>query len=185
MSTLLESCCDNKAEQVTSRIRPRDRGPAPCLACGASGMAVEHRTLLHMLPPDRVGRLGDREYRFCEAPGCDTVYFSVEGEVSFGTADLRERVGLKATGDPEAPVCYCFGFTVGDLEADVRVGRTPTAAGRIREMVKARLCACEVRNPSGRCCLGEIARIENLLQPTDSPYSIDHGRSDHLVKEEL
>jgi len=141
-----------------SLVRPRDRGPAECPACGAAGAAVEVRTLLHQLRPDRAERLGHSEYRFCEAPGCDTVYFSTDGEVAFGTADLRQTVGIKANGDFAAPVCYCFGFTVGDLEADVVAGAAATL-WRIRELVKARACACEVRNPSGRCCLGEIARI--------------------------
>ena len=117
-----------------------------------------------MIWPDQTGRLGDREFRFCEAAGCDTVYFSIDGEMVFVKADLRQRVGIKSTGDPLAPVCYCFGFTVGDLEVDVRASRTPSTTERIRELVIGRLCACEVRNPSGRCCLGEISRTVRRLK---------------------
>lgn len=164
MSTPSQSCCGNGALQPTNQMQPRDRGAATCSACGAIGTAVERRTLLHMLLPGVVDRLGDCEYRFCETAGCDAVYFSTDGEQVFSTSDLRQRVGLKAQGDLSAPVCYCFGFTVGDLEADMHLGRAPATAERIRDLVRARLCACEVRNPSGRCCLGEIARIVRHLK---------------------
>ena len=159
MSTPSGSCCGDAAATLTDGIRPPRSAPASCRVCGAAGIAVERRTLLHHLRPDMFDAVGEREYRFCEDPGCDVVYFSTDSEVVFGTADLRDRVGLKAAGDPAAPVCYCFGFTTGDLTAEVRSGGSTTIPKRIRQLVKERQCACEVRNPSGRCCLGEIARV--------------------------
>jgi hypothetical protein len=30
------------------------------------------------------------------------------------------------------------------------------AVGRVREHIAARRCACEVRNPRGACCLGDV-----------------------------
>ncbi|HEY6324505.1 MAG TPA: hypothetical protein VJA16_23410 [Thermoanaerobaculia bacterium] len=33
----------------------------------------------------------------------------------------------------------------------------------IRERVQAGDCACEVRNPTGRCCLGEVQRVVREL----------------------
>ena len=166
MSASDEACC-----AVTAASAPCATSPAAvagtCVECGAAGSPVERRTLLHMLVPDGLERVGVREYRFCAAPGCDVVYFSTDGVVAFGTADLRQRVGLKAGADPSAPVCYCFGFTAGDLEAGVQGGGTEVPA-RIRALVKERLCACEVRNPSGRCCLGEIARMVKRLSAVES-----------------
>jgi hypothetical protein len=67
------------------------------------------------------------------------------------------RVGAKETADP-IPVCYCFGFTRKDIEDEiVETGRS-TVADRIKTEVNAGNCACEVRNPSGKCCLGGVAR---------------------------
>ncbi len=185
MSTPSGSCCGAAAGTVTSGIPPRGQGSALCRGCGATGTAVERRTLLHQLRPDLFDRIGEREYRFCQEPGCDTVYYSTDGEVVFTGSELRQRVGLKAGADPAAPVCYCFGFSVGDLEAEVRSGTT-TIPDRIRELVKARMCACEVRNPSGRCCLAEIGRVVKRFEGRPSPdpeCSGGHGGSDHSQKE--
>ena len=35
---------------------------------------------------------------------------------------------------------------------------------RITAEVKAGNCACEVRNPGGKCCLGEVERAVNEMQ---------------------
>jgi hypothetical protein len=182
MSTPSGSCCGDAAATGTSGIRPRGRVSSPCQACNAVGTAVERRTLLHQLRPDLFDRIGERDYRFCDEPGCDTVYFSTDGEVAFRTADVRQRVGPKAGGDLAAPVCYCFGFTAGDLEADVRSGGPAAIPGRIRQLVKARACACGVRNPSGRCCLGEIARVVKRLSAEENPgRKVPTDEEDFLV----
>ncbi len=36
-----------------------------------------------------------------------------------------------------------------------------TVAERITTEVKAGHCACEVKNPSGKCCLGDVTRAAN------------------------
>src|SRR5713101_2012113 len=46
----------------------------------------------------------------------------------------------------------CFNFS----RADVR--RECTISARIAAEVRAGRCACEVKNPSGACCLGEVNR---------------------------
>lgn len=169
MSTTSGSCCEDATGTVSIGVRSRGHVPSSCPSCFAAGTAVERRTLLHHLRPDVFDRVGELEYRFCESPDCDTVYFSTDGEVAFETADMRQLVGIKATGDSRALVCYCFGFTIADLEAEIRAPRTPSTARRVRELVKARACACEVRNPSGRCCLGEIARVTQRLSSERNP----------------
>jgi hypothetical protein len=184
MSALKEGCCGGAAKIERGAVSPHSTSAA-CRECGTTGSPVERRTLLHMLRPELFARIGARAYRFCASPGCDTVYFSTDGASAFGTANLRERVGLKAAGDPAAPVCYCFGFTTGDLEAEVRAGRTPEIPRRIQDLVKARLCACEVRRPSGRCCLGEIARVVKRLAASQNPdREVPTAEGDRLLTEE-
>lgn len=184
MSALISGCCDAEVGELANCAKPTKRMPAACGACDETGIPVNRRTLANMLVPDRFEHVGEREYRFCESASCGTVYYSTDGEWAFTAADLRQRVGLKSGTDPSAPVCYCFGFTVGDLETEDRAS-TLTIPDRVRQLVKARMCACEVRNPSGRCCLAEIARIVSMLPHPDPENSTDHGRSDHLLKEDL
>ena len=98
------------------------------------------------------------QYYFCEAADCDVVYFSSDPLAPiFHRADLLVRVGAKEAADP-IPVCYCFGFTRKDIENEIaRTGRS-TIPERITAEVKAGNCACEVKNPSGKCCLGNVTR---------------------------
>ena len=105
------------------------------------------------------------QYYFCEAPGCDVVYFPLHPEApTFHRADLCIRVGAKETDDP-IPICYCFGVTRRDIVEEIaRIGKS-TVSSRIKAEVKAGNCACEVKNPSGKCCLGSITReVQQALQ---------------------
>ena len=113
------------------------------------------RSLVRKLP------LGTRltAYYFCEAPDCDVVYFPLHpDQPTFHRADLLVRVGPKETEDP-IPVCYCFGFTRKDIRDEITQTGRSTVAARVKAEVQAGNCACEVKNPSGKCCLGTITRI--------------------------
>jgi mercuric ion transport protein len=86
------------------------------------------------------------------------VYYAADG-TEFKKNQVRVRVGLKETEDPLL-VCYCFGVTERMIREDVqRTGRS-SASARIRAEVNAGNCRCEVENPSGRCCLGEVIQAE-------------------------
>jgi len=95
-------------------------------------------------------------YYFCDDPACDIVYFPSNSEAPiFRRSDLMVRVGVKETQEP-TPVCYCFGFSRQDIWEEIRKTGKSTAAGRIATEVNAGNCACEVKNPSGNCCLGNV-----------------------------
>jgi bacterioferritin-associated ferredoxin len=86
------------------------------------------------------------------------VYYGGDG-TQFRKDQIRVRVGLKETEDP-VQVCYCFGVTERMIREEIRRTGRSTASARIRSEVKAGKCRCEVENPSGRCCLGEVIRAE-------------------------
>jgi len=113
------------------------------------------RSLVRHLPL----RMPSTQYYFCEARDCDVVYFALDPQAPiFRRDDLLVRVGVKEESDP-IPVCYCFGFTRKDIENEiVETGRS-TVAERISAEVNQGNCACEVKNPSGKCCLGNVARV--------------------------
>ena len=54
------------------------------------------------------------------------------------------------------PVCYCFGESEASIRAEFEACRRSLAAERIREHITAGRCACELRNPRGTCCLGDV-----------------------------
>lgn len=139
----------------------KDAAPAPTVMnCPASGTkskradALTVKALVRHLPFG----LGKVQYYFCEAPGCDVVYFAADpGAATFRRGDVLVRVGVKEPGD-NALLCYCFGVTRNDIREEITRTGNSTATDRIRAEVKAGHCACEVKNPSGKCCLGNVTR---------------------------
>lgn len=133
-----------------------------CPECGARGKGVDIVTLEHLLNPAALGRLDrDASFRFCATPDCDVVYFAA-GRKPFHQADLTVRVGLKVK-EPPVPVCYCFGFTKADIAAQLAATGQSTIAREITARVKAGECACEIKNPQGSCCLGNVAMATKRL----------------------
>ena len=122
------------------------------------------RTILLMLKPELFDLVSESQFRFCSSPDCPVVYFSKER--SFTTEDLRVRVGIKEKDGP-LPLCYCFGFDEQAVRAEVEAEGKTTIPHRITALIKERMCACEERNPSGGCCLGEVAKaVKRLMKET-------------------
>ena len=151
----MSDCCKGTACEVRE---PKARRPAlaRCPECGRKGKSVDHITLEHLLFDPLVQTLGQDTYFFCATPACGTVYYS--GAVaarSFRKDDLKVRVGIKETEDP-IPLCYCFGHTRGSVWAEIEKTGRSTALDSIRSEIQAGRCECEIKNPSGKCCLGDV-----------------------------
>ena len=148
----MSECCSVKAgESFTPPVMT-------CPECGSRSKKVETLTvksLVRHLPFN----IPPAQYYFCESPDCDLVYFPSHGAAPrFHRGDLLVRVGVKEKVDP-IPICYCFGVSRKDLWEEVERTGKSTLAENIRAEVKAGNCACELKNPSGKCCLGNVTRI--------------------------
>lgn len=131
--------------------------PTRCPECERQGRLVRRITVQAMLRPTALMRLSAAEHGFCPTPTCGVVYFG-RGE----TFDREEIVVPVFQKEPEGDrtVCYCFAVTEGDIRREVAETGRSTAVERITALVKAERCACEVKNPQGGCCLGNIALAE-------------------------
>jgi hypothetical protein len=159
----MSDCCAVNAKTSTA--------PA-VMACPVSGARSKQVDMLTVSSLVRLLPLGmpNTKYYFCEAADCDVVYFPFNSQAPlFRRADLLVRVGSKETEDP-IPVCYCFGFTREDIQKGITETGDSTVANRISAEVKTGNCACEVKNPSGKCCLGDVTRIvkDKLSQKGES-----------------
>ena len=145
----MASCCwvDDGDRTTATRICPR---------CGQPGRRVERITLKALLTPDALARLSTGPFRFCPTAGCEAVYFGPGG--TFIDEDVRVPVFQKERPG-ERTVCYCFEVTESDLRRELVEGKHPIVSERITALVKADRCACEVRNPQGSCCLGNVASV--------------------------
>jgi hypothetical protein len=128
-----------------------------CPVAGKAGKPVPLVTPRNLVLPEHAANVEGREWFFCDQPDCDIVYFTRDGRTLDKNA-LKVRVGLKDKEAPR-PVCYCFGHTVESIvEEIVRTGRS-TVPPSIKKRVEANECSCEVLNPKGTCCLGDVNRV--------------------------
>lgn len=137
------------------------QGAAPavmvCPACGSRSKQVQSLTVKSLVRSLPLG-MPAVQYYFCAAPDCDAVYFAADpGAPLFRRSDLWVRVGVKESEGP-VPVCYCFGFTRESIQEEIRQKGKSTIAEKIKAEVQADNCACELKNPSGKCCLGDVNR---------------------------
>jgi hypothetical protein len=62
------------------------------------------------------------------------------------------------------PVCYCFDITAADLRKDIATTGGTGIPEMITAEVKAGHCACQVKNPQGSCCLGNVSKALKRIQ---------------------
>lgn len=123
-----------------------------CPSCNTKGKQVGIITLKSLLIPSALERLEPHnEYRFCATSTCEVVYFDQYGQ-AFDTSQIKVPVYQKDNNE-DTPVCYCFGWTRQRLLESEK-----TASDSISAHVKAGRCGCDVNNPQGSCCLGNVTQ---------------------------
>jgi len=136
-----------------------------CTNCGVQSRPVSRKTVLLMLKPELLEQAMTGTYRFCSARDCPVVYFEERESHRFTIDDLRMRIGLKVKEDP-IPLCYCFGFDESHIRDEISRTGSTNIPQRISALIRQGLCACETRNPSGMCCLGEVNKTAKRLRET-------------------
>lgn len=149
---------------MTNRSNRNRRVPI-CPTSGYVGVAVDSVTLKALLAVP-LTRLVSGDFRFCPDPDCPTVYFSDDGQQLFAEAELRERVYQKHLKDETVLVCYCFQHTVGNIRSELQLTGTSTVTQSITRGIRAGQCACDLRNPQGSCCLGNVRDLIKRLLST-------------------
>ncbi len=139
-----ESCCSAPAAGGDSRT---------CPECAHRGQSDDWLTVAALasgvVPPKQ-------RFWLCREPQCEVVYFGEDGTV-LTVSDMTVVPGFKARSADDL-VCYCFFHRRRDIEEELRATGATSVPDRITAEVKAGNCACEVRNPSGRCCLGDVQK---------------------------
>jgi hypothetical protein len=126
-----------------------------CPVSGTPGKPVELRTVKALLATPALARVTASLHRFCPDPACDVVYFTPAGG-TYTTGDLRVPVWQKEPPGGRM-LCYCFGENEAGICNEIRETGTSQVVERVRAHIEAGRCACEVRNPRGACCLGDLS----------------------------
>jgi len=166
----MNSCCKLPVEQIAMDKHKSgencclmtDMTSAPARAeCPVSKMPsrkVQKRTVEHLLRPEKVSLIHDAQYYYCADPGCTVVYFSNESVPYFTVEDVAVKVLSKDRGD-DVKVCYCFDWTRARIKEELAQSGESTASLKIAEEIKAGNCACDIKNPKGECCLGDVFQV--------------------------
>lgn len=158
-----EQCCGiaEAGRDACEAYRAGAARPAPvpvrCRQCGQAGKPVQGKTVKSLLAISlRATR--EAEYRFCSTPDCRVVYFEVGSAQVFGAAQLRERVYQKEPQAADVKICYCFDYRAGEVRGATPARRLAIIAD-IEAGIQSGQCACDLRNPQGSCCLGNVRRL--------------------------
>lgn len=145
---MMEACCKNTKIEMD----------AECPSCKNKAKQVKLITVKSMLKPAALETLNaNAQHYFCSTEDCDVVYFDTNHK-TYLVSDIKVAVHQK---NDVAPICYCFDWTKEKINQYVEKGLTPV--DHIRENIKENRCGCEVNNPQGSCCLGNVTKYIKKL----------------------
>ena len=124
-----------------------------CPHCYSLGKKVDILTVKALVKEGEIINLQAKsDYYYCPDENCNVVYFNNTATPSiFLKNSIKTKIGIKQ--DSNGYICYCFGFIARDLLEN------PSHEKIIREQVKIKNCACEVKNIHGSCCLGDVQKV--------------------------
>jgi hypothetical protein len=145
----MSDCCStSQTEKVSATEKVPSR--VACPVCDQAAAKVGLVTLLHNIKSPWLKQIADQSYYFCESADCQVVYFGLDG-VKYTLDQIRIPPGQKQT-DSDKVLCYCFDVKLYDYQ------QQPAIKDFVVEQTKLSRCACDSRNPSGRCCLKDFPK---------------------------
>ncbi len=120
-----------------------------CPICGNKGFKVKNDTMIHHVKD--ISKMGDRGYSFCPNSECNVVYF--HGKETFTSSMINKEIGFKDVSSPNGTICYCYNYPRSELYNE-------SVIDKIKIRVENYGSRCDIRNPSGRCCLKDIKRMQ-------------------------
>ncbi len=151
----MSDCCVKKS--VTSHSYT-------CPECHQLGNSVSLKTLYHNVRfPENQQILVD-SYFYCVDKSCAVAYFSITGKIFAKYLLISAQVqAIEAD-----KLCYCFDISAAQYRSALKENKAERVKNFVIEQTKTGLCACEIRNPSGQCCLAKFKRLEKDARRNDS-----------------
>ena len=170
--TKTEGCCSSTTDICSTRAEnndeknncctPQPKGKIVCPSCGEKAKGVLAKTLDALLTEQVKENLSCLDsFYYCTTSTCKTVYF--RDETILTQKDINVVVGLKEGARP-ATVCYCFEWTKEKITEELLKTGETIALTDIQNKMEKLGCACEVLNPSGGCCLGDVTQEIKVIK---------------------
>ncbi len=127
-----------------------------CPECHQLGNRVSLKTLYHNVRFPENQQILLASYFYCADKRCAVAYFSITGKI------LARHLLISAQAESiEADkLCYCFDISAAQYRSALKENKAERAKNFVIGQTKTGLCACEVRNPSGQCCLAIFKQID-------------------------
>lgn len=160
---MADTCCSipsagsTVCELPSPTIQRALREATACPVCNEKGKPVQGQTVKALVSVT-LRQVQNVEYLFCRTPTCPVVYFTVDGEQTFTIQQVRERVYQKEPDTDDVFVCYCFRHKVDEIRTALPERRA-SILNDINAGIQADQCACDLRNPQGACCLGNVREL--------------------------
>jgi hypothetical protein len=145
-------CCLGKVEDA----RQEKLKVLECPQCQGLMKPIDRNVLIHQVMAPLNQSIPVEIFFFCSKTNCRAVYFSPSGFV-VETTDMRYEISEKLASE-ERTICYCYGITYRQVVNEIKKDGHSTSKEFVVEQTKLKNCACDVRNPSGRCCLKEFPK---------------------------
>ncbi|MCI0711819.1 MAG: hypothetical protein L0154_16810 [Chloroflexi bacterium] len=147
--------------QIDTLIPQQSAGYCP--VCGQQGKKVGGATVKTMVSIS-LHEVRDTQYYFCKTADCRVVYFNEDGDQTFNTTQVRERVYQKEPTSLDVLACYCFQHTAQSIRAELQSKGHSNVVDDINAGIQAGQCACDWRNPQGSCCLGNVKTLVKSIE---------------------
>jgi hypothetical protein len=145
---LMSSCCSSNTKSSAKA----------CPQCTAEGKSIPFSSVLHQVKFPDVLSVAKDDYFFCSDESCSVGYFSQSGATI-------SKLQLRAFEDPShTRLCYCYDISKAQYSQALKDNTAQQITDFVKEQTKAGACACEIRNPSGQCCLANFKRLEKTSE---------------------
>jgi hypothetical protein len=139
----MSSCCSGGASSSAQA----------CPQCGTSSKSISMKTIFHQVKFPEISSVETGSYFHCAGESCSVGYFSQEGLVI-------PKHQLRAFDELNNKLCYCFDVNVEQYIQALKDNTASEIKKFVIQKTKSGDCACEIRNPSGQCCLASFKQLE-------------------------
>ncbi len=140
----MSSCCSSNTKSSTKT----------CPQCGVEGKSIPFSSVLHQVKFPDVLSVAKDDYFFCSDESCSVGYFAESGATI-------SKPQLRAFEDPShTRLCYCYDISKAQYCQALKDNTAEQITDFVKEQTKAGACACEIRNPSGQCCLANFKQLK-------------------------
>ena len=140
------ACCHNSPKQRRMN----------CPACDQVCLPVSMQTMRHQVQAPDNRHIVDGDYAFCANRDCSVGYFSA-------SATIPKAILRAFQPAQPAMLCHCFDISEAAYRAALAGGTAAAMKAFVVQQTQAKQCACEARNPAGRCCLAAFKQMEKAL----------------------